>query len=58
MSFPFDATLKELVRRYPIDWLSGLGLDTEGPVLRRQADSPTMNGRRVAPRVLSFVTRW
>ncbi|HVA48098.1 MAG TPA: hypothetical protein VNH11_17140 [Pirellulales bacterium] len=29
MSLPFDATLKELVRRYPLDWLAGL--DAELP---------------------------
>ena len=38
MSLLFDATLKELVRRYPRDWLSGLGLNVELPVRALDVD--------------------
>jgi hypothetical protein len=43
MSLPFDATLKELVRRYPLDWLSGLGLDVELPVRPLDVDLSTVS---------------
>ena len=30
MSKPFDATLKELIRAYPTDWLTQLGVPVTG----------------------------
>lgn len=43
MSHPFDATLKELVRRYPLDWLAGLGLNADQPVRLLSADLATVS---------------
>ncbi|HVA45957.1 MAG TPA: hypothetical protein VNH11_06180 [Pirellulales bacterium] len=43
MSRPFDATLKELVRRYPLDWLAGLELDVQLPVRALDVDLSTVS---------------
>lgn len=43
MSLPFDATLKELVRRYPLDWLAGLELDVQLPVRPLDVDLATVS---------------
>ena len=43
MSLPFDATLKELVRRYPLDWLAGLELAAELPVRALDVDLSTVS---------------
>lgn len=43
MSLPFDATLKELVRRYPHDWLTGLELDAQLPVRALDVDLSTVS---------------
>lgn len=43
MSLPFGATLKELVRRYPLDWLAGLELDAELPVRALDVDLSTVS---------------
>lgn len=43
MSHPFDATLKDLVRRYPLDWLAGLGLETELPIRALDSDLSTVS---------------
>lgn len=39
----FDATLKELVRRYPLDWLAGLGLNADLPVRALDVDLSTVS---------------
>jgi predicted transposase YdaD len=43
MSLPFDATLKELVRRYPSDWLAALELDAQLPVRALDVDLSTVS---------------
>lgn len=43
MSHAFDATLKELVRRYPLGWLAGLGLETELPVRALDSNLSTIS---------------
>ncbi|HQU46651.1 MAG TPA: hypothetical protein PK867_27845 [Pirellulales bacterium] len=43
MSLPFDATLKELVRRHPLDWLASLELDVELPARALDVDLSTIS---------------
>lgn len=43
MSHPFDATIKELVRRYPLDWLKGLDIQTELPVRALDSELSTIS---------------
>jgi hypothetical protein len=45
MPLPFDATLKELVRRYPLDWLAGLELDVDLPVRALDVDLSTVSAQ-------------
>src|SRR4051812_4583569 len=42
MAKPFDATLKELVERYPLDWIAQLGLVASGRVDLIDADLSTV----------------
>src|SRR5581483_10694985 len=42
MSLPFDATLKDLVQSYPLDWLAALGLSAGGPVTPVNVDLSTV----------------
>jgi hypothetical protein len=45
MSLPYDATLKERVRRYPLDWLAGLELEAEAPVRALDVDRSTVSAQ-------------
>src|SRR5438874_4746833 len=42
MPKPFDATLKDLVEKYPRDWLEQFGLPTTAPVELLDADLSTI----------------
>jgi predicted transposase YdaD len=42
MSKPFDATLKDLVQRYPADFLAALGVPASGPVEAYSPDLSTL----------------
>ena len=42
MALPFDATVKDLVRDYPADWLAQLGAPTTGPVRLLTPDLSTL----------------
>src|SRR5262249_19795497 len=42
LATPFDATLKDLVERYPADWPAQLGLSASGPVDLIDADLSTI----------------
>lgn len=50
MSKPFDATLKDLIYRYPDDWLSCFAVAPDGPVEVQDADLSTVTAS--ADRVL------
>ena len=43
MANPFDATLKELIEKYPADWLGQLGLPVELPVRAVDTDLSTVS---------------
>ncbi|HUY36199.1 MAG TPA: hypothetical protein VMV69_25900 [Pirellulales bacterium] len=45
MSLPYDATLKELVRRYPLDWLAGLEIEVDAPVRALDVDLSTVSAQ-------------
>jgi hypothetical protein len=45
MPLKYDATLKDLVRRYPHDWLAGLGLEASGPVQSLDVDLATVSAQ-------------
>lgn len=42
MAKPFDATLKHLIERYPLDWLRLLHVDPEGDVMVVDSDISTL----------------